>query len=103
MANQVRLHRLLSVYEGSFNTILPDTLKGSYYANPLVDNPRVDKSEQEAHPEYYGRNIWPGQDEKGLEGYEGAFKKLGKWVSLFIWTSLPASNSPPQVHLQGRP
>jgi len=36
---------------------LIDTLKGSYYANPVVDKPSVSQSEQERYPEYYGQNI----------------------------------------------
>ncbi|KIL71833.1 hypothetical protein M378DRAFT_64783 [Amanita muscaria Koide BX008] len=58
----------------------PDTLKGSYYANPLVDKPTVSKEEIEAYPEYYGKNIWPERDEKGIEGFEEAFKDLGRFV-----------------------
>lgn len=34
-----------------------DTLKGSYYANPIVDRPRVSPLERDAYPEYYGDNI----------------------------------------------
>ncbi|KXN81120.1 hypothetical protein AN958_06074 [Leucoagaricus sp. SymC.cos] len=58
----------------------PDTLKGSYYANPVVDKPSLSKSEQEKYPEYYGQNIWPRKDEKGIEGFEDAFKDLGRFV-----------------------
>jgi hypothetical protein len=29
-------------------------MKGSYYANPIVDEPNVSVSEREAFPEYYG-------------------------------------------------
>ncbi|KEP48457.1 2OG-Fe(II) oxygenase family containing protein [Rhizoctonia solani 123E] len=58
----------------------PDTLKGSYYANPVVDEPNVDPEQKEAHPEYYGKNIWPGKDEGGIEGFEEAFKDLGQFV-----------------------
>ncbi|KAJ3570871.1 hypothetical protein NP233_g4122 [Leucocoprinus birnbaumii] len=39
-----------------------DTLKGSYYANPVVDKPR------------------PDRNEKGIEGFEDAFKDLGRFV-----------------------
>ncbi|KAF8758329.1 Clavaminate synthase [Rhizoctonia solani] len=56
----------------------PDTLKGSYYANPVVDDPNVDPQEKAAHPEYYGKNIWPDRDERGVEGFEEAFKDLGR-------------------------
>jgi hypothetical protein len=34
-----------------------DTLKGSYYANPVVDKPSLSQSEQVEYPEYYGQNI----------------------------------------------
>ncbi|KAG9104590.1 hypothetical protein FRC06_001056 [Ceratobasidium sp. 370] len=58
----------------------PDTLKGSYYANPMHDDPDVDAAERAAHPEYYGKNIWPTADERGVEGFEEAFKDLGRFV-----------------------
>ncbi|EPQ61095.1 Clavaminate synthase-like protein [Gloeophyllum trabeum ATCC 11539] len=58
----------------------PDTLKGSYYANPVIDEPTVSAALREAYPEYYGKNIWPAKDEKGIEGFEDAFKALGKFV-----------------------
>ncbi|KDQ14110.1 hypothetical protein BOTBODRAFT_174921 [Botryobasidium botryosum FD-172 SS1] len=58
----------------------PDTLKGSYYANPIVDIPTVSAEEQAAHPEYYGNNIWPHPHEKGIEGFEEAFKDLGRFI-----------------------
>ncbi|KAH9047581.1 Clavaminate synthase-like protein [Lactarius hengduanensis] len=57
----------------------PDTLKGSYYANPVIDAPSVHPTLQEAYPEYYGVNIWP-KDENGIEGFESAFKDLGSFV-----------------------
>lgn len=39
-------------------------------------------AEQKASfPEYYGRNVWPDAREKGIEGFEEAFKSLGKCVS----------------------
>lgn len=34
-----------------------DTLKGSYYANPVVDSPSVSADLQQQYPEYYGTNI----------------------------------------------
>ncbi|KAL5535240.1 hypothetical protein ACEPAF_3334 [Sanghuangporus sanghuang] len=58
----------------------PDTLKGSYYANPLVDNPDSSPQDRQSHPEYYGKNIWPAPDEAGVEGFEEAFKDLGRFV-----------------------
>jgi hypothetical protein len=56
----------------------PDTLKGSYYANPTVDEPKVSEELRASFAEYYGRNIWPAPTEKGVEGFEEAFKDLGK-------------------------
>ncbi|KAG8774955.1 hypothetical protein FRC15_000893 [Serendipita sp. 397] len=58
----------------------PDTLKGSYYANPTVDSPSVSEDQKVQHPEYYGQNIWPKTNEKGLEEFEQAFKDLGRFV-----------------------
>ncbi|KAF8649881.1 hypothetical protein AX16_005643 [Volvariella volvacea WC 439] len=58
----------------------PDTLKGSYYANPTVDEPTISETERNAYPEYYGNNIWPAKDEKGVEGFEDAFKDLGSFI-----------------------
>lgn len=58
----------------------PDTLKGSYYANPVVDSPTVSPDLRAAYPEYYGNNIWPGKDLKEVEGFEEAFKDLGRLV-----------------------
>jgi hypothetical protein len=55
----------------------PDTLKGSYYANPIVDYPIVPEEQRTTHPEYYGRNIWPEPDEQNIQGFEKAFKDLG--------------------------
>ncbi|KAE9395906.1 Clavaminate synthase-like protein [Gymnopus androsaceus JB14] len=58
----------------------PDFLKGSFYANPVVDTPSVPEDHREAYPEYYGTNIWPEANEPGLEGFEQAFKDLGQFV-----------------------
>jgi hypothetical protein len=35
----------------------PDLLKGSFYANPTVDEPTVSEEQKKSYPEYYGRNI----------------------------------------------
>ncbi|KAG6837880.1 hypothetical protein H0H93_013033 [Arthromyces matolae] len=53
-------------------------LKGSYYANPIIDVPTVSENEGKAYPEYYGENIWPAPDQKGIEGFRDAFKDLGR-------------------------
>ncbi|KAJ7630515.1 Clavaminate synthase-like protein [Roridomyces roridus] len=58
----------------------PDVLKGSFYANPVVDDPDVAAELREEYPEYYNRNIWPKADEAGVEGYEQAFKQLGGFI-----------------------
>ncbi|XVF88486.1 hypothetical protein PTKIN_Ptkin19aG0055200 [Pterospermum kingtungense] len=55
----------------------PDLLKGSYYANPLIDVPTTDSCLIERYPSYCGANIWP-QD--ALPELEVAFKALGKLV-----------------------
>ena len=39
------------------NLFIRDFLKGSYYANPLMDDPIVSAQEAELYPEYYGKNI----------------------------------------------
>ncbi|KAI0702418.1 Clavaminate synthase-like protein [Cytidiella melzeri] len=57
-----------------------DTLKGSYYANPVVDEPTVLPNLREAYPEYYGKNIWPSEDITEVAGFEQAFKDLGRFV-----------------------
>lgn len=58
----------------------PDLLKGSYYANPVIDTPDVSDEDRKAYPEYHGKNIWPAADEKGVEGFEDAFKDLGRFI-----------------------
>ncbi|KAI0067773.1 Clavaminate synthase-like protein [Artomyces pyxidatus] len=57
----------------------PDVLKGSYYANPVVDNPSVTSALRDAYPEYYGNNLWP-KNEESVNGFEEAFKGLGRFV-----------------------
>ncbi len=32
-------------------------MKGSYYANPVLDEPTVSAELKQAYPEYYGKNI----------------------------------------------
>jgi isopenicillin N synthase-like dioxygenase len=58
----------------------PDTLKGSYYANPVVDVPDVNPAVKAAYPPIYGNNVWPDKNDIGIEGFEEAFKDLGKFV-----------------------
>ncbi|KAG8890797.1 hypothetical protein FRB98_004842 [Tulasnella sp. 332] len=58
----------------------PDTMKGSFYANPIVDDPKVPEELKRQFPEYYRSNIWPEANEKGVEEFEDAFKDLGKFI-----------------------
>ncbi|KAJ4476625.1 Clavaminate synthase-like protein [Lentinula aciculospora] len=58
----------------------PDFLKGSFYANPVLDSPSVSEAYKATYPEYYGTNIWPDPNEPGVEGFEQAFKDLGQFV-----------------------
>ncbi|ORX39824.1 Clavaminate synthase-like protein [Kockovaella imperatae] len=57
----------------------PDTQKGSYYANPMLDVPNVSDAQRQAHPEYYAGNVWP-RDVPGLEDFEKTFKALGALI-----------------------
>ena len=98
MESQVRL-LLYRIYRRA--DLFIDTLKGSYYANPLVDSPDVSAQDKQSYPEYYGENICmklvlniyerlglittlrypgPAPDEAGVEGFEEAFKDLGRFV-----------------------
>jgi hypothetical protein len=78
------------------NSATLDLLKGSYYANPVVDNVTVSPAQRDAYPEYYGENICaclpleftkskdsnilsgPNKGENGVDGFEDAFKDLGR-------------------------
>ncbi|KAG1826255.1 Clavaminate synthase-like protein [Suillus subaureus] len=71
------VYRLLAGY---LLTMELDTLKGSYYANPVVDVPDVNPAVKAAYPPIYGNNIWPDKNEIGIEGFEEAFKDLGGFV-----------------------
>ena len=58
MANQVGLVTNLISYDRLLTGFfIVDTLKGSYYANPVIDEPDVSPELRKAHPEYYGKNI----------------------------------------------
>lgn len=57
-----------------------DTLKGSYYANP-VQNPELHQMAVEKFPnlpEYNAENIWPSNDV--LPGFENAFQSLCTFI-----------------------
>ncbi|KAK8930890.1 hypothetical protein KSP39_PZI016382 [Platanthera zijinensis] len=53
----------------------PDTYKGSFYANPVLDVPTTDASLIQRYPHYCRPNIWPIND---LPELESAFKALGR-------------------------
>ncbi|GAB5033508.1 Hypothetical protein NocV09_01400420 [Nannochloropsis oceanica] len=55
----------------------PDWLKGSFYANPLHDNPSTDQDLIDRYPAFLHPNIWPSKDVPALES---AFKDLGKLI-----------------------
>ena len=59
----------------------PDTVKGSFYANPLFDDPFLDHPQhtdlQRKWPSFALPNIWPRQQ---LPQLEGAFKSLGRLI-----------------------
>ncbi|XP_034223437.1 uncharacterized protein LOC117633778 isoform X3 [Prunus dulcis] len=55
----------------------PDTLKGSFYANPMLDRPTTDEYLLQRYPSYCGSNIWPNSE---LPELEVAFKALGKLI-----------------------
>lgn len=55
----------------------PDLLKGSFYANPVLDTPTTDERLVQRYPAYCGSNIWP---HKALPELEVAFKALGKLI-----------------------
>ncbi|KAJ8503328.1 hypothetical protein ONZ45_g10966 [Pleurotus djamor] len=71
---------LHNTYPDAKKHIWKDLLKGSYYANPAIDKPTVSSALRETYPEYYGDNIWPDPGLKGIEGFEEAFKDLGRFV-----------------------
>ncbi|GFY96310.1 2-oxoglutarate (2OG) and Fe(II)-dependent oxygenase superfamily protein [Actinidia rufa] len=45
----------------------PDILKGSFYANPILDIPTTDASLVQRYPSYCGSNIWPDKALPELE------------------------------------
>jgi hypothetical protein len=74
-----------------------DTLKGSYYANPVVDSPSVSSALKKSYPEYYSNNICNAifshlyryhidilstgpKGEPTIEEFEDAFKSLGRYI-----------------------
>ncbi|KAL6331086.1 hypothetical protein AAG906_009514 [Vitis piasezkii] len=55
----------------------PDMLKGSFYANPILDIPTTEAPLIQRYPSYCGPNIWP---KHALPELEVAFKALGKLI-----------------------
>ncbi|XP_021996643.1 uncharacterized protein LOC110893816 isoform X2 [Helianthus annuus] len=55
----------------------PDLLKGSFYANPILDKPTTDAALIQRYPAYCGSNIWP---QSTMPELEIAFKSLGKLI-----------------------
>jgi hypothetical protein len=47
----------MSSLTSSFLSIVADTLKGSFYANPIQVDHTASPEEMHAFPEYYGKNI----------------------------------------------
>ncbi|KAK4781247.1 hypothetical protein SAY87_017353 [Trapa incisa] len=54
-----------------------DMLKGSFYANPVLDIPTTEESLIKRYPSYCGSNIWPNDS---LPELEHAFKALGQLI-----------------------
>jgi isopenicillin N synthase-like dioxygenase len=59
-----------------FNGV-PDTSKGSFYANPQYDRPCTDEKCIEAHPAECNPNIWPDED---LPDLHPAFMETGQII-----------------------
>jgi isopenicillin N synthase-like dioxygenase len=55
----------------------PDFSKGSYYNNPIYDEPFTDKELIQKYPSFCHPNIWPKED---LPELESAFKSLGSLI-----------------------
>lgn len=60
-------------------TLLPaPPTQGSFYANPLHDDPaKGDAALMKQHPSYFRPNIWPTKDVPELES---VFKELGQLI-----------------------
>ncbi|KAG8378169.1 hypothetical protein BUALT_Bualt08G0110000 [Buddleja alternifolia] len=54
-----------------------DLLKGSFYANPIIDVPTTEIALVQRYPSYCGPNIWPRD---ALPELELTFKTLGKLI-----------------------
>mmetsp|Transcript_11201 Transcript_11201/g.28374 ORF Transcript_11201/g.28374 Transcript_11201/m.28374 type:complete len:459 (+) Transcript_11201:330-1706(+) len=56
---------------------VPDTFKGSFYANPVHNKLEVTQEELESHPSYCRPNIWPAQS---IPELRPAFMTLGTLI-----------------------
>jgi isopenicillin N synthase-like dioxygenase len=55
----------------------PDIAKGSYYANPIYDEPTKDKELIKKYPANYSVNIWPSEHVPTMESH---FKFVGNFM-----------------------
>ena len=56
MASRVGGHTVIQ-NKSKLTPVVADTMKGSYYANPVLDEPNVSAELRQGYPEYYGKNI----------------------------------------------
>lgn len=56
--------------------MIPDFSKGSYYANPLIDEPTTDTELIKKYPSFYTPNIWPNE----IPDFKKNFKELGELI-----------------------
>jgi len=56
---------------------VPDNSKGSFYANPIYDEPTKDKELIKKYPSSYSKNIWPTQHVPTMESH---FKFVGHFM-----------------------
>mmetsp|Transcript_27576 Transcript_27576/g.39474 ORF Transcript_27576/g.39474 Transcript_27576/m.39474 type:complete len:381 (-) Transcript_27576:88-1230(-) len=84
----------------------PDTSKGSFYFNPLVDCPGTE-SDRALYPASYPCNLWPSEDV--LPGFRNASKAIGtlmyrtvvllsKHMDHFVFENNKATYSPNLLH-----
>jgi len=62
---------------------VPDISKGSYYANPQLDDPtNGDAALIEKYCSFVHPNIWPTED---LPEFEASFKTLGQLIVSYLY------------------
>lgn len=54
----------------------PDWRKGSFYANPLFDNPFEDPDFVKQYPSFACPNLWPSE----IDGFESTIKEIGHLI-----------------------